>query len=235
MTTPEDALAFGAAFLFFIAIFAVLGLLMVSWTLQLAAGMIATKPSFLACVGTLMGIGAINGAIMACAQVALGPENMWMAAPVTWFATVFMVARLADCGLIKGFFIWIVNSIFATFGIILLMMVTLVPISMVGGGFEDSFQGLAASIEEGSSDEDFEIDAEELPGFQNASYSDDPFEFDDQSEEEPANDVSDAFFESDDVEVSKSSEPESDDTSKSNRVKTRRAKDGSTLNPFFDK
>lgn len=247
MSSPEDLLALGAIFIVVFAVLAVLALFMMAWTLQLAAGMIGTKPTYLGCVGTLLGISAINGAIIAIGQVSLGAENAWMVAPVTWFVTVFMVAKLADCGLIKGFFIWIVNSFFATLGMVVLMMVTLIPIAMLGGGLESTFQELAAKMEAQDSEEAFDFETGDGPGLQSVGYgpSSNPFGSDSDEDESPS-DLSNAFFESDEpAEFSQETESEqpaggvatrSGTTAKKNPtpVQPRRAKDGSTLNPFFN-
>ena len=234
MNSPEDLLTLGATFLFFLAVFCCLGLLLASWTLQLAAGMLGTRPSFLASVGTTMGIGLANTAIVGCAQITLGPEQAWMVAPVTWFVTVFLVSKLADCGLIKGFFIWILNAIFATLGFVVLMLVTLIPISMMGDGFAEPFQELAAKMEQVEAEDDWEIQTETLPEVQNASFqpSQNPFGADSQNAGESS--VADAFFQADDEDVSDSGFTPSAAATKPPQVKTRRAKDGSTLNPFFD-
>ncbi|MEL6107414.1 MAG: hypothetical protein AAFU85_15345 [Planctomycetota bacterium] len=244
MSSPEDLFALGAVFLVVFAVVAVLALFMMAWTLQIAAGMIGTKPSYLGCVGTLLGIASINGAIVFIGQVSLGAENAWMVVPVTWFITVFMVAKLADCGLIKGFFIWIVNSFFATFGMIALMTVALIPIAMIGGGLESTFEELAAKVEADDSGDDFGLEAQEVPGFQQVGYeTSNPFGSDGREDDSSSN-PSDAFFQSDDsAEYGQPTEQESVDSGSTRSdegvnspapVKPRRAKDGSTLNPFFN-
>ena len=129
---------------------------------------------------------------------------------------------------------------------VVLMMVTLIPIAMLGGGLESTFQELAAKMESQDSEEAFDFETGDGPGLQSVGYGPSSNPFGSDSDEDQSSDLSNAFFQSDEPaefsQETESEQPAGGATSRSattsekspSPVQPRRAKDGSTLNPFFN-
>ncbi|MEO1524922.1 MAG: hypothetical protein AAFX06_05770 [Planctomycetota bacterium] len=229
---PEELLALGTTFLLMFVVFGFLALAMMSWTLQFAAGLISdTKPSFIGCFGMLLGIAAVNGIIAGVGTLVLNPENLWMITPLTWFATVYMVAKLADCGLIRAFFIWILNSVFATLGFIALFAM-MIPLAMIGGVGANGEQTAASQPKEitlGKMESNFTMEeTDSFPEIRNTSFGSSR---DSDEAESSAEDASSAFFASEEETQSQNSPKQG---ASRQTAKPRRAQDGTTLNPFFN-
>lgn len=146
--TMEQVLAIGAVGISILLIALAVLLLVTAGTLKLSMKWIGNRsPSYLACVGWLIAIGFVNAFIFSVGVSLMGDPGALLATPVTWFATAYMIASAADCGLFRGFAIWFVNSMLSGIGIVAVAMVLVIPLAMTGAGLDASSANLQAEFD----------------------------------------------------------------------------------------
>jgi hypothetical protein len=133
----ETFLALGAAGIAILLLGTVLVIAIMAWSLQLSIRWIGNRtPGFLASLGWIIAIGFVNLFIVSVGYSALGPAGSLLATPLTWGVTIFMLASAGDCGLLRGFGIWIAQSFLSGIGVFLVMLATAIPFAMLGAGMQ---------------------------------------------------------------------------------------------------
>ncbi len=133
----EQFLALGAAGIAVVLLGGVLILAIMAWTLQLSIRWIGNRtPGFLACLGWIFAIGFMNLFMVATSMSVLGPAGGLLATPLTWGVTIFMLASAGDCGLLRGFGIWVAQSFLSGIGIFFVVLLMAIPFAMLGAGMQ---------------------------------------------------------------------------------------------------
>ncbi|MCC9599631.1 hypothetical protein LOC67_03585 [Stieleria sp. JC731] len=227
--SDEQWMMLGTTGIVVILVVSLLAFLVMAGSLKLCFSMIGNRsPSFLACIGWLIAIIFVNMTISSVAGATLGPFGYLASLPVTWFAASYMISMAGECGLLRAFAIWIANGFVSTFGIILVVLGTLVPLGMLGGFSSEGLQAQLKAMEEQMQA------AENESGFGQAIELDDttPVVFE-QAIEVPAVNTPAQDRDSNHTEgpaPQAISVPAAQPQIKSS---PKRANDGSTLNPFF--
>ena len=253
--TQEQFLALGLVGFVILGIAMLVSFAMMAGSLKLCISLVGNiTPSYIACVGWLLAITCVNGFVAFGTLAVFGQTAMLLAVPLTWFLTLYMVSTAAECGLLRAFVIWLANSVLSTVGLVAIMFVMTIPLAMIGAvaraGMDDD-QAEVVQAERAMAEMDPQNEAPDrlnLPvatrvGFQpGAGIESAPNEG---RADEPDNAV--IFVQA--LEMTKQSfaaaepvdttQPESQADSKAMEqlprkpAKSRRAPDGSMINPFF--
>ena len=146
--SQEQILALGAVGIIIMAVAAIVALAVMAGTLKLSISLLGgSSPSYLACVGWLLGITFVNSFIIVGTITCFGQGAALLATPLTWFVTLYMVSSAADCGLFRAFGIWIVNSILSTIGLVAVVFVLMIPLAMLGAVVDNETANLEAQFQ----------------------------------------------------------------------------------------
>ncbi len=233
----EPFLALGAAGIAILLLGVVLIVATMAGALQLSIRWIGNRtPGFLSCLGWIIAIAFVNLFLVTSALSGFGPAGGLLATPLTWGVTIYMLASAGDCGLLRGFGIWIAQSFLSGIGSFFVVLVMAVPFAMLGVGVQSVEGNLQAEFDE----LDKMLDAEGVSedGFNGPQPTPVGFPVGETNNprisEEPSggneNDAADPRRSS----VPPTAAPASRSRKQKPRARPRRAADGSVLNPFFD-
>lgn len=249
--SQEQLMAIGIAGFAIIGVAILVSFLLMAGTLKLSISWLGnSSPSFVVCLGWLFAIAFVNSFVAFSAMAIAGQGAMLIATPLTWFVTAYMISSAANCGLLRGFGIWIVNSILSSIGLVVIVLIAAIPFAIIGAGVQAGGENLQAEFEQveemmAEMDEQLqtleELESMELPEVTEvhlqAAIEDQPVEADDPqpAAEEPSNHSLQSVFGTRDA-ASESTSPQRSTKRQPtpvHKAKPSRAADGSTLNPFF--
>ena len=145
----EQFLALGAAgiaifLLAFVLIFAIMTV-----ALKLSIKWIGNRnPSFLACFGWMFAMMFLNLFILVVSVEVFGQFGGLLATPITWAATIYMMSTAGDCGLLRGFGIWITQSFLSGVGAFIILLGLSIPFAILGAGVQSAEGNLQAQFDE---------------------------------------------------------------------------------------
>lgn len=247
----EQFLALGALGIAIVGAVLLVSFAVMAGTFKLSVAWLGkSSPSYLACFGWMLAITFVNSFLVFGAMIVFGEVAAMMVTPLTWFVTLYMVSTAANCGLMRAFGIWLVNSFLSGIGLAAIAFVVTIPLAIIGAGVNAGGENLQAEFDKvDAMMADLDSQMEELEQFDfpqttevsfptETSIDDDSIPTGDGDQVE--NDTSDeALHDSEPTPVTSSTasdravQHQPRKTSPSRPVQTRRAADGSTINPFF--
>lgn len=213
--------------------FVVLGTLLGAWMLNISLGIVGNrKPGVLACVGWMFAIGIVNMLVSTMLTAVAGPFGVLLMIPGTLFVTAYMLSMAGECSVLQGFLSHLLSSFMSAGVGVILALAVFIPLGMLSKGdnafgreirkIGERFEK-AAEEQRANSGDAFDFDMEK---FNNVSL---PSSAENEAEpsETKASKFSLPFLKS-------STESESEPSSEEFQPKpTKRAADGTQLNPFF--
>ena len=249
--SPEQIVAMGVIGFVVIGVAILFMFALMAGTLKLSIAWLGkSSPSYLACFGWLLAITFVNSFIIYGTLIVFGQTALILATPLTWAVTLYMLSSAANCGLIRAFGIWIVNSILATIGIVAIAFVMTIPLAIIGAGVQAGGENLQAEFDEmDQMMEDLDAQMEELEKIEIPETTNVGFQSPEQTQsqvEEQLDRVRSSertkLSEQKKIELFEQAAPSRQMKPKSkprrslktgSKKKARRAADGTTLNPFF--
>ncbi|WP_182868962.1 hypothetical protein [Stieleria mannarensis] len=234
----EQFLALGAIGFAIIGAVLFVTFAMMAGTLKLSIAWLGkASPSYLACFGWLLAITFVNCFLVVATQSLFGETAVLLVTPLTWFVTLYMVSTAADCGLLRAFGIWIVNSFLSAFGLAAVLLLVLIPLSILGAGLDAGGDRLQAEFEKVDAmmaeldEQQQTLDQIEIPEIVEVNF---PSEEDAESSQPGESNDADPTDQNRKAASTIRFMPRSNDRPDRTTVTPRRAADGSLVNPFFE-
>lgn len=219
-----------------LVVFTIVGMLLGAWMLNISLGIVGNrKPGILACIGWIFAMGIVNMVVSTMLMAVAGPFGVILIIPCTLFSTAYLLSMAGDCSVLQGFLAHLLSGFMSFVLAVVMVLVLFVPLGMLSksdNAFGRQIRDVAERFEKAAeAQEAREAKAMESFGFEMEKFQNVSLPQTTGSGTESSGSKSSKFS----LPFSKSgSDSKASTVSEEFKPKaTKRAADGSQLNPFF--
>lgn len=215
--SPEQVMAAGAIGFAIVGVTLFIAFLLNVGSFRLATGLLGNnKPTFIGCMGWVFAIWFVNTFIVSLFVVLFGWGAAAITMPLSFAITLYITSLAADCGWIQAFGIHILNTVFAvviTFGLLIAITIPLAAVGAMAGNVQTDRANQTTT----------ELETLDEPELVTPTMT--------QPVTPPVTPVK--WDETEKPKAVSAPTPQTQFAPKPPKMQPKRAKDGSTLNPFF--